>query len=68
MEGVLFPTADLLVRPGANAAPTFGYSPFSDRAPEKEQLLALCRGVVCAYPSRGGDDGMARQIALLPSV
>lgn len=72
MGGVLFPIADLLVRTpvpgGGNAAPTFGYFAFSEDAPKKEQLLDLCGSVVSAYPSLGGDDGVARQLALLPSV
>jgi hypothetical protein len=72
MGGLLYPIADLLVRlpagDGQNAAPTFGYYPFSGEGPKKEQLLRLCGEMVKAYPSLGGDDGVARVIDRLPSV
>lgn len=72
MGGVLFPVADLLVRtPVADdlhAAPTFGYHEFATGSPRKDQLLEQCHRVVTLYPSLGGDDGVARQIQLLPSV
>jgi hypothetical protein len=72
MGGVLFPIAAQLVtlpvENGRHAAPTFGYYPFADSPSKKEQLVELCAEVTTSFPSLGGDDGVARQIALLPSV
>jgi hypothetical protein len=72
MGGVLFPIADMLVRTpvdgGGNAAPAFGWYPFEDGSPKKDQLKALCGQVTLSFPALGGDDGVARQIKLLPSV
>ncbi len=72
MGGLLYPIADLLVRQpigqGRHAAPTFGYFPFATDRPKKDQLVERCAATVARYPSLGGDDGVARQIDLLPSV
>jgi hypothetical protein len=72
MGGVLFPIADLLVRTpagaGQHAAPTFGFYAFPDDRPKKDTLAEMCAKVAVAFPSLGGDDGVARQISLLPSV
>ncbi len=72
MGGLLFPIAQLLVAiplDGAhNAAPTFGYYPFADGTPKKDQLGALCGEATKSFPSLGGDNGVAQLIRLLPSV
>jgi hypothetical protein len=72
MGGVLYPIADLLVRtptaPGQHAGPTFGYFDFPADRERKDTLRDLCAKVGQAFPSLGGDNGVARQIALLPSV
>lgn len=72
MGGVLFPLADLLVRTpsgnGGNAAPTFGFYSFDGIVPKKTQLEALCQQAMANYPSLGGDDGVARQVNLLPAI
>jgi hypothetical protein len=73
MGGILYPIADLLVRQPSgqdslNAAPTFEYYPFDPERPKKDQLIALCDGVLGAYPSLGGDDGVRRLLSRLPAV
>jgi hypothetical protein len=72
MGGVLFPIAALLVTlplgSGMSAAPTFGYYEFADSPSKKDQLVELCAKVTKSFPSLGGDEGVARQISLLPSV
>lgn len=73
MGGVLYPLADLLVhQPLAtvdqHAAPTFEFYRFDEHQPRKQQLLALSSGVLGAYPSLGGDNGVHHLIGLLPSV
>jgi hypothetical protein len=72
MGGLLYPIADLLVRcptaPGQHAGPTFGYYEFPGDQPKKQALAALCGKAARAFPSLGGDNGVARQIDLLPAV
>ncbi|GAA0411132.1 ferritin-like protein [Streptomyces luteireticuli] len=77
MQGVLYPVADLLVRtplvdgdmpgvrPDANAGPPFEHYAFTTQRP-KGELVALCNDLLALYPELGGDDGVQRQISLLP--
>lgn len=74
MGGVLFPIADLLTqqpidtRAEHNAAPTFEFHRFHDDPPKKDQLIAMCNELLGPYPTLGGDDGVRRLLARLPSV
>ncbi|GGX98042.1 ferritin-like domain-containing protein [Streptomyces hiroshimensis] len=79
MQGVLYPIADLLVRTPltaedlkaaptkpVHAGPPFQYYAFT-KQPQAE-LLEMCNALIPYYPALGGDDGVQRQIALLPEV
>jgi hypothetical protein len=76
MGGLLYPLADLLVRQpdptdphNLHAAPGFGFYAFkNENMSKKEELIALCEGVLPSYPSLGGDDGVMQLIHRLPSV
>jgi hypothetical protein len=77
MGGLLFPIADLLVHqpvsppeshPPRHAAPGFRFYEFDQPGTKKEQLLALCDGVIGHFPSLGGDDGVRQLMNRLPEV
>jgi Ferritin-like len=74
MGGLLFPIAEVLVRepaqPGSphNAAPTFEFFRFDDGPSKKAQLIAMCDGLLGAFPGLGGDDGVRSLLGRLPSV
>lgn len=72
MGGLLFPIAALLVTiplpDGLHAAPTFEFFAFGETSSKKEQLAAMCDKLLGKFPSLGGDNGVRRLIALLPSV
>ncbi len=71
MQGVLYPVCDLLVRTPlvaggpTNAGPPFQYYAFTTSRP-KGELEALCAKLLERHPELGGDDGVQRQISLLP--
>ncbi|RLV10407.1 hypothetical protein CTZ27_04180 [Streptomyces griseocarneus] len=72
MQGVLYPVCDLLVRTpltkgaSVHAGPPFQYHAFT-KAP-KAELAELCEKLLTSYPELGGDDGVQRQISLLPDI
>ncbi|MEX2980956.1 ferritin-like protein [Streptomyces sp. C36] len=80
MQGVLYPVADLLVRtplkasePSTHAGPPFEFYAFTTknargRLTPKADLVALCGKLLERFPSLGGDDGVQRQITLLPDI
>ncbi|MCC2276035.1 ferritin-like protein [Streptomyces sp. ET3-23] len=74
MQGLLYPVCDLLVRtplvagqPSVHAGPPFQYYAFETKNP-KGELAALCEKLLGSFPALGGDDGVQRQIALLPDI
>ncbi|HEU5003338.1 MAG TPA: ferritin-like protein [Actinomycetota bacterium] len=72
MNGLLFPIANLLVATpisaSAHAAPTFEFHAFAESPPKKEQLAAMCDGLLGRFPALGGDNGVRTLIGLLPPV
>ena len=72
MNGLLFPIASLLVATPVsgteNAAPTFEFHAFADAPSKKEQLAAMCDGLLGRFPSLGGDNSVRKLIGLLPPV
>jgi len=74
MGGVLYPVANLLVQQPAtplaqqNAAPTFEFYRFEPNASKKDQLIAMCDGLLGHYPSLGGDDGVRPLLNKLPPL
>ncbi|ARF53661.1 hypothetical protein B1H19_05220 [Streptomyces gilvosporeus] len=73
MQGLLYPVCDLLVRTPlvanqpVHAGPPFQYYAFTTKKP-KAELAALCEKLLTEFPALGGDDGVQRQIALLPDI
>ncbi|WP_407284920.1 ferritin-like domain-containing protein [Streptomyces sp. BP-8] len=74
MQGLLYPVCELLVRtplvkgqPSVNAGPPFQYYAFKTKQP-KAELAALCERLLPSYAALGGDDGVQRQISLLPDI
>lgn len=74
MGGVLYPIANLLVQQPAtplaqqNAAPTFEFYRFEPDVPKKDQLIAMCDGLLGHYPSLGGDDAVRQLLNKLPPL
>ncbi|MEU1372226.1 ferritin-like protein [Streptomyces triculaminicus] len=80
MQGVLYPVADLLVRTPlkasdvtTHAGPPFEFYSFTTKNAKghltpKADLVALCGKLLESFPALGGDDGVQRQIALLPDI
>ncbi|MEV4926160.1 ferritin-like domain-containing protein [Streptomyces roseoverticillatus] len=79
MQGVLYPIADLLVRTPltaddlktppkelVHAGPPFQYYRFT-KDPQAE-LMERCTELLAHFPELGGDDGVQRQIGLLPPL
>ncbi|MCF3101278.1 ferritin-like protein [Streptomyces roseoverticillatus] len=79
MQGVLYPVADLLVRTPltaddlkvppqetVHAGPPFQYYRFT-KEPQVE-LMEKCTTLLAHFPELGGDDGVLRQIGLLPAL
>ncbi|MBH1938568.1 ferritin-like protein [Streptomyces sp. AV19] len=81
MQGIVYPVADLLVRTPLtqedmrdvcppdplHAGPPFEHYQFVTKNP-KGELVALCNNLLADYPELGGDDGVQRQISLLPDI
>lgn len=74
MGGVLYPIANLLVQQPAQpsskqtAAPTFEFYRFQEDQPKKDQLIAMCDGLLGSFPSMGGDDGVRQLLDKLPPL
>ncbi|MEV5377435.1 ferritin-like protein [Streptomyces nondiastaticus] len=79
MQGVLYPVADLLVRTPltaddlktppkelVHAGPPFQFHQFTKEP--KAELVERCTALLARFPELGGDDGVQRQIGLLPAL